>query len=307
MMNNKYFFKLYADFLRSFLKIKRPVKIVFDCSNGTTGLVLRNLLKAKSSKLKAILINDKPDGNFPGHGPNPLAKGAMKQLQNEVKKQKADMGAIFDADGDRVFFIDNLGRAVSSDEVGYALMQKFKPPYPINVNSSWLIKKIKGTFAGRTGHFFLKNIMRKNKAEFGAEFSGHFYYKDFFYCDSGIFTAVKMINFVSGLKTDFASWRDKLPKYYHSGEINLRVADKVAVMERLEKKYKNKAKFISKLDGIWMEFSGVSRKSGQNSDEFWFNARPSNTEDILRLSVEAVSRKVMNEKLGEIKKIIARY
>lgn len=147
--------------------------------------------------------------------------------------------------------------------------------------------------------------MRKNKSEFGAEFSGHFYYKNFFYCDSGIFTAVQMINFISGLKTDFASWRDKLPRYYHSGEINLKVADKTTAMERLEKKYKNKAKFISKMDGIWMEFSGPSKKSGQNSDEFWFNARPSNTEDILRLSVEAMSKKVMNEKLKEIKKIIS--
>lgn len=316
--------KQYADFLRGFLDVKRPIKIVFDCSNGTTGIVLRKLFPKSmvNGQMSIVLINGKPDGNFPGHGPNPLAEGAMEKLQSEVKKQKADMGAIFDADGDRVFFIDNRGAAVSSDEVGYALMQKFKPPYPINVNSSWLLKKlnVKGqmskVYVSRTGHFFLKNIMRKNKSEFGAEFSGHFYYKDFFYCDSGIFTAVQMINFISGLKTDFASWRDKLPKYCHSGEINLKVADKAAAMGRLEKKYKNKAKLISKLDGIWMEFSPSplpgrlhSKRSVSQpgkGEGWWFNARPSNTEDILRLSVEAMSKKKMEKKLEEIKRIILR-
>jgi len=347
-MNKNHFFELYADFLRGFLKLKKPVKVVFDCSNGTTGLVLKKLflislchsresgnpenidpsskagMTGAYHKIESVLINDNPDGNFPAHGPDPLAEGAKNQLKKEVRKQKADLGVIFDADGDRVFFIDNHGGAVSSDEVAYALMKNFKPPYPVNVNASWLIKKIKGTFAARTGHYFFKKIMKEKKSVFGAEFSGHFYFKDFFYCDSGIFAAIQMINFVSKLisghqmsrnivipagdlakrdnirtfdvqklKTDLATWRGKLPKYYHSGEINLKVADKIAAMGRLEEKYGNKAKMISKLDGIWMEFT-----------DWWFNARPSNTEDILRLSVEAMSKKVMNKKLKEIKKII---
>ena len=115
----------YVNFLKKFLKPIRPLKIIFDCSNGATGLVLKKLLQTtnyppkarlvKDGKLQTSLINNKPDGNFPGHGPNPWANGATSQLQKEVLTQKADLGIIFDADGDRVFFIDNLGRVVEPD------------------------------------------------------------------------------------------------------------------------------------------------------------------------------------------------
>ena len=109
-MNEKYL-NLYTSFLKKFLRPAKPLKIVFDCSNGTTGLILKNLFKLLNFKTFK-LINSIPDGNFPGHGPNPWAKGAMEQLKKEVEQQKAALGVIFDADGDRVFFIDNLGRAV---------------------------------------------------------------------------------------------------------------------------------------------------------------------------------------------------
>ncbi|MEK9170610.1 MAG: hypothetical protein AAB674_03110 [Patescibacteria group bacterium] len=298
------YINLYADFLKKFLKPKRKLKVVFDSSNGTTGIILKELfrksnVKGQMSNVSAIFINCRPDGNFPAHGPNPLAEGATAQLEKEVKKQKADLGIIFDGDGDRVFFIDNRGRWVDAHEAGYILMQNFKPPYVASALSSWRLKKSKvqspksKVYISRVGHYFFKQMMRKKNASFGAEHSGHYYFRDFFYCDAGIFAAISIINFVSGLKTDLASWLDKLPKYYRSGEINFEIKNKNAVLNKIEKIYKNQGAKISKLDGLTMEFS-----------DYWFNLRPSNTEDLLRLNMESVSQEILDKKLEEIKGLI---
>src|SRR3989344_4765639 len=290
------YLKLYIDFLKNFIKIERPIKVVFDCSNGTTGIILSKLFR--KSKINAMFINDEPDGNFPAHGPNPLAKGATRQLEKEVRKPRrwvgattaervgADLGVIFDADGDRVFFVDNRGRLVESHESGYILIQIFKPPYVAGIISSWRITKMPKIWISRVGHYFFKKLMREKKASLGVEHSGHYYFKKFFYCDSGILAAIEVINFVSGLKTDFASWLDKLPKYYRSGEINFEIRDKEKVLAKVERLFKKSAKKIIKMDGLTMEFS-----------EWWFNLRLSNTENLIRLNLEAVDQKILKQKL----------
>ncbi len=301
--------KQYANFLQRFFppeadppseeKLKRKLKVVFDCSNGTTGIILRKLfpspkVKIEKSKVKAIFLNDKPDGNFPAHGPNPLLKGATRQLEKEVKKQKADLGIIFDGDGDRVFFVDNLGRWIDANEIGYILMQNFKPPYVVGAVSSWRLKNIRSCDdlnISRTGHYFFKKLMRKKMANLGVEHSGHYYFKDFFYCDAGIFAAIVVLNFVSQLRGSLSDWLDELPGYYRSGEINFEVKNKKAMMDKIEKKYKKDAKKILKMDGLTMEFSG-----------WWFNLRPSNTEDLLRLNMEATDKRVLLDKLAEIER-----
>ncbi len=295
---------LYADFLKRHLKTRRKLRVVFDCSNGTTGIILSKLLKAKSSKLKAWLINDKPDGRFPAHGPNPMTKGAMKQLEREVNRRGADLGVIFDADGDRVFFVDNRGRQVDPNEVGYILMQETKPPYVVGVTSSWRLKRPTTnnrqptTFISKVGHYYFKKLMKEKKANLGVEHSGHYYFlfkfgKEIAYFDSGILGAIKVMNFVSELDTDLASWLDALSKYYRSGEINFETEDKAAALKAIEKKYARRAEKISKLDGLTIEFA-----------DYWFNVRPSNTENFLRLNMEAISRKVLKEKLKEIKRLL---
>lgn len=292
------YISLYAKFLKNFLKPKRRLRVVFDYSNGTTGQIVKKL-KVESKKLTVILINDKPDGNFPAHGPNPLAEGATKQLEKEVKKQKADLGVIFDADGDRVFFLDNRGHWIDPNETAYILTRLFKPPYVVGIVSSWRLKKLttnnqqQTMFTSRVGHYFFKNLMREKKASLGLEHSGHYYYKKFFYCDTGILTAIEVINFVSGLKNGLADWLDALPKYYRSGEINFEVKDKETVIKKLEQNYKSSAKQIIKLDGLTLEF-----------DWGWFNVRPSNTEPLLRLNVEAADKNTLDKKLKEIKSFI---
>src|SRR3989344_4461388 len=113
--NGMGYLDLYAKFLKKFFKPKALIRVVFDCSNGTTGIILKRLFL--KSKLRSILINYNPDGSFPAHGPNPMVPGALRDLQLAVKKYKADLGVIFDADGDRVFFVDERGREIHSDIV----------------------------------------------------------------------------------------------------------------------------------------------------------------------------------------------
>ncbi len=318
----------YAKFLGKKLTVKRPLKVVFDCSNGTTGIILKKLLnnesgiknKEKNSIIhnsKFIILNSRPDGNFPAHGPNPLIPGAMDELEARVKKEKADLGVIFDADGDRVFFVDDRGRTIDAHEAGYILAQVFKPPFVISEIASWRLKKLNveslklkvkksKVIVSKVGHYFFKNLMRKKKASLGLEHSGHFYFRDFFYCDSGILAAIEVINFVSALEGNLSEWLDALPKYHRSGEINFRVNDKKMVLDKIEKKYGKRATKISKRDGLTLEFKGdPSTRSGKNSGEFWINVRPSNTENLLRLNVEAIDKKILEKVKNEISGLIS--
>ena len=306
-MNNE-FINIYTGFLKKILIPQRELKVVFDCSNGTAGLILKNLLKPEinppTGGLKPIFLNEKPNGNFPAHGPNPLMSGALKQIQKSILKNKADFGAIFDADGDRVFFIDNLGRFVNPDIIARLLIWHLKPKKAIiDIRTGWQVRKPmpydqqpttsnQQLIISRVGHYFIKKMMRKVKADFGAEYSGHYYFRKFFYTDSGILAAIETINAISKLPYKFSDFIDLLPQYYRSGELNFKVRDKEKLIKFIEKKYKNNSAKISKLDGLTMEFKN-----------YWFNLRPSNTEPLIRLNIEATSKKLLNQKIKEFKKL----
>ncbi len=302
-MNNE-FINIYAKFLKKFLKPEKPLKVVFDCSNGTAGSVLNKLLKAKSSKLQAIFLNEKPDGNFPAHGPNPLEFNALKQLQNEVKKQKADLGVIFDGDGDRTGFIDNKGHRVDSDVIASLLIWHLKPKIVvIDVLIGNLIKKISAQnsyfsfYVSPVGHYSIKKFMVNKKADFGYEHSGHYYFKKFYYDVSGILAAIEVINAVSKLPYSLANFVDLLSQYYRSGELNFKVKNPQEILKKIERKLKiHYSKLItqnSHLDGLTMEFS-----------DWWFNLRPSNTEPLIRLNIEATSKNILNQKIKELRNFL---
>lgn len=280
------YFEIYADFLKRFLKIKKSLTVVFDCSNGTTSLVLKKLF-AHSSDVVAVLINHTVDGNFPGHGPNPLKNGALDRLSEEVRGHHADFGVAFDADGDRAFFVDETGKVIDSSEIAYILMHILHPPFVVSVNSGALAKQEKALIS-RVGHFFIKKIMREKNINFGAEPSGHYYFKEFFYCDSAIMAAIKIMNFISGLDTPISAYIRKLPRYFRSGEINFEVRDVKEAMGKIEDNYALRAIKTSKIDGLTFEFK-----------DFWFNVRPSNTENFVRLNMEARSENTLQEKLRE--------
>jgi len=314
------YLRVYAKFLKKFIKVKYPLRIVFDCSNGTTGLVLKKLF-SNYHLLITNYINAKPDGRFPAHGPNPLTKGALEDLRLAIESHRADLGAIFDADGDRVFFLDDRGRLLSTDAAAVLIGKDFGGPVILDVRSGylardWFRNHSRRIIECRVGHYFIKKLMRKKKIGFAAETSGHYYFKDFFYCDSGIFAAIKLINQLSKIKDrglTLSDWIQGLSHYYRIPETNFRVRDKEAAIERIEQFYKNKARRILKLDGLRMEF-GPPRIKGvlhsvapqSRAEEWWFNVRPSNTEDLLRLNLEAKEKRILTAKLAELKKILGK-
>lgn len=334
------YIKIYSDFLKKFLEPERKLKVVFDCSNGVAGLILKELFKT-NLLINYELINHIPDGNFPAHGPNPSKKGALNDLRSAVLKNKADLGAIFDADADRAFFIDNRGRFIDPDIIARLLIWQLKPKKTvIDIRAGWLVKKRQASSVkcqvsdvksqvSKVGHLYIKKLMRKIKADFGAERSGHYYFKisdtntrihtndankselnkNTLYYDSGILATIETINAVSRLPYSLADFNDLLPQYYRSGEINIRDANLqihanaannlLKKIERYFKSQNTKYKILNTnyLDGLTMEFV-PSASSGQ---AWWFNLRPSNTEPLIRLNVEALTKKTLN---NSVKKIV---
>lgn len=292
------YIRTYADFLKKNLKIGKPLSVVFDCSNGTVGIVLQKLFRELRSS-KFIILNSNPDGNFPAHGPNPMAEGAMDDLSEAVLKNKADLGVIFDADGDRVFFVDNKGRLILPEAAIFLLARNFKGPVVLTVNvgivaRELLAKNRRKIVDSRVGHYFVKKLIREKEIDFASEISGHYYFKKFFYADSGIFAAIQFMNAVSKLPVSLSSWIDSMPKYFRSGELNFEVKDKKEAIEKAKSYYRNRAKKVSDLDGLTMQ-----------GDGWWFNLRPSNTEDLLRLNLEAQHERIYNKMLLELKPLFS--
>jgi len=300
-MKQNIFLEDYSKFLQEFLKPQKKLKVVFDSSNGVTSLVLKKL---KARNLKFEIINGKLDGDFPAHGPNPLNPGATDQLQAAVKKNKADLGAVFDADGDRAFFVDDKGRLIDPDAIARLLIWNLKPEKIIvDSSSGWLVKKL---IAGnlkiipcQVGHYFIKKLMREQKADLGAERSGHYYFsfrnfgEDGFYMDSGILAAIEVINAVSKLPYRLSDFVDLLPRYYRS-EIDINVGhikDKEHLLKKIEDDY-SKIGLADKsyLDGLTMEFS-----------DWWFNIRFSQTEPLVRLNIEALAEAKLQEEVSKLK------
>lgn len=330
---------LYVNFLKRYLQPKRAMRVVFDCSNGTTGLVIKKLFNIEISDVRpakagfadaknhqflghrmsveAILINDKPDGNFPAHGPDPTKRNAFSDLRLAVRRYGADLGVIFDADGDRVFFVDNETRPVNADVAAVLIGDCFRGPVVLTELSGYLAQEVIGAkkkiFYSRVGHYFIKKLMRRREADFGAEASGHYYFafdekflggskrkRGKVYFDSGIVAALRMINAVSKMDSSLSKWIDGLPKYFRSGEINFSTAKNVAeLLEKIEKIYRKSAAKVSRLDGLKMEFNPAKRGAA-----WWFNLRPSGTEPLVRLNLEAKDRGTLLAKTRELTAII---
>ncbi len=279
----------YVRFLKKLLKPQRRLKVVLDCSNGSVGMVLKTLLK-NERRIKAVFINDSPDGDFPAHGPNPLATGAMEVLKKKVISEKADCGMIFDGDGDRVFFVDEKGEVIDQDIAGYLLARRFKSPYVVGITTGSIFNDV-STIQSATGHVSFKGLMRRKKLQFGFERSGHFYFKKFFYADSGIVAGIEFMNALSGLKKPLSEMMAAMSKTYRSPETNFEVKYPAEFLKKIEEAYTSSVITISKLDGLRMDFEWG-----------WFSARASNTENLVRINVEAKEKGVVEKILTNITK-----
>lgn len=284
----------YIFFLLKFIKPRRRLKVIVDCSNGAAGSIVHKIFK-NSKFLNFKIINSTADGNFPAHGPDPLRGNAFKKASSFVLEQKADVGIVFDADGDRAFFIDNRGRKINPDVIAKLFVWYLKPKkIVVDARTGWLVTKSQATsykpqvINSKVGRYFVEQLMKKNKADFGAEHSGHYYFKTFYYFDSGIFSAIQAINAVSKLPYSLADFVDLLPQYY-SKDVNFRLNSKrdySATIGKIENRYKKFAVKTSRLDGLKME---IKKPSGR----FWFNIHFSNTEPVIRLTIEAQSSKIL--------------
>jgi phosphomannomutase len=280
MTRRNQFLEIYSKFLQQFLKPQKPLKVIFDCSNGTAGLVLKKLLKPKTpalpagrQNLKPIFINEKPDGNFP----------AINQLRAAVKKNKADLGVIFDGDADRALFVDNKSHFIDSDAIARLLIWHLRPKkIVIDVRVGWLLRNLK-IIESQVGHPFIEKKIVSEQADLGFEHSGHYYFKKFFYLDSGILAALEVINAVSRLPYKFSDFVDLLPRYYRQ-EINFPLN---------QLKYKTPASLSKRFGGLRKEFS-----------DYWFNFHFSQTEPLLRLDIEAVDKPQLQKQILKFKKIL---
>ena len=274
------------------------MKVIIDAGNGMGGKDLELILD--KLPLKVVKMYFKPDGNFPNHEANPLKEENIKDIKKRVVKERADLGIALDGDADRVFFIDEKGTTVPADFITSLIAEELlngkREKVLYDLRSSWIVKEKIEENNGkplmcRVGHAFIKEQMRKEKAVFAGELSGHFYFRDNFYTDSGVIAALRVIQIISQKGKKLSEIVKPLKKYFASGEINSEVKDKKGKMKELAKIYSDGK--ISWLDGVRVDFK-----------DWWFNVRASNTEPLLRLNLEAKSKKLMEQRRDEVLKII---
>jgi len=283
----------------SFIDIKkiRPLKVVIDAGNGMAGLIMPRVFNRLPCTLIPLYFD--LDGNFPNHPASPIEPENMEDLQKKVREVGADLGAAFDGDADRMFPVDERGDVVDGSMVtaivSQSLLRKFPGStilYNLIVSKSVpaLVQSMGGTAVRtRVGHSFIKAEMRRLNAIYGGEHSGHFYFRDNWFADSGLIAFLIMLELVSEEDQPLSELLKPLDKGVRSGEINTTVSDVQGKLRALEEHFGKSANSVDHLDGLTLDYGG-----------WWFNVRPSNTEPLLRLNVEANNRDLMEQKRDEV-------
>jgi len=288
--------KDYLKYIFSFNKEKiKPFKIAIDASSGVAGKII-SLIKKKLD-IKIIKLNFKPDGNFKNHSPNPLEKGSSDQISQIIKEQKLDFGIMFDGDADRIFLIDEKGNMVSADIVLLFLAKYFlekKPGSVIAYNA--ICSKVVPEFIKKWGGIPIRTAVGfvnvregliKNNGIMGGELSAHYSFKDYFCTDSGMIAFLILLQIISKENKLVSKMVKEFSLYFKSAEINLKIQDKEKIFEKTKEKYfDGKQDF---LDGITVEYK-----------DWWFNLRLSNTEPLLRVTIEANSKELLEKKKKEL-------
>ena len=294
----------YAKHVLSFIhkdKI-RKLKIATDAGNGMAGKIVP--LVYDRLPIKIVPLYFKLDGTFPNHPADPSKHENLKELQNVVKKEKCGFGMAFDGDADRVFFVDENGNAVNSSLISALIIKNVLEKNPneniiYNLVCSRIVPETIRKYGGkahieRVGHSFIKDTMKKINAVFACEHSAHYYFRKNFNADSGLIASIIVTEIISKENRPLSYLLKEFKKYYKIEETNFEVEDKDKKLQQIKNHYKKlNPKKIMEMDGVSVEFK-----------DYWFNVRPSNTEPLLRLNLEAVSEEVMKEKKGEVSRII---
>lgn len=295
----------YLAFLRQFTPSTKNLKLSIDLSNGMASLLMKDLLGNDHN-----YINEELDGNFPAHEPNPLDEKNREDLKAALLAAGSDIGIIFDGDADRVMFIDERGRFIQPDYITALLGEHYlKQEQGIVLQdirtsrstTEYLERLGAEVVTWKVGHAFAKAKLREIKGIFGGELAGHYYFRDFFNCDSGVLAALIVLSAIVDLQQQGRSlgqFIDEMVVYANSGELNFTLEQKDEAMQALYQHYavEAKPKQVYDFDGYRIEF-----------DSWWFNVRKSNTEPYLRLVAEAQSESELTAKVDEISAIIQRF
>jgi phosphomannomutase len=293
----------YVESVLSFVDVDaiKPLRVVIDAANGMAGVMLPPVLERLP--IAAVPYFFEPDGTFPNHEPNPLLPENREFIMREVVKEGADLGVAFDGDADRCFFVDDTGEFVPGDFVtalfAEAVLEK-EPGAKIiyDVRASWAVPQTIEHAGGvplinRVGHAFIKQRMREDGATFGGEVSGHYYFRDFSQADSGVIPFLLMLELISRKGQKLSEiLRPFREQYFITGELNTPVPDVALKLQELKERFGSEGK-ISHLDGVSVD-----------ADDWHMNVRPSNTEPLLRLNLEALTPELMERKRDEVLDVI---
>lgn len=280
-------------------KSLRPFTLAIDTGNGMMGELLPSLLAVLPFRVVPLFFE--PDGRFPNHEPNPLDPNNMRDLQAAVRSQNADLGIAFDGDGDRVMFVDEQGDLVASDRITALLAGEFLARDPgstiiYDLRSSWIVRDEILRAGGiplesRVGHSFIKQSMRKTNAVFAGELSGHFYFRDAFFTDNAELAMLHVLSLLSRKSDPVSQVLAPYNRYFATGELNFSVADKDRCIAQLQQTFADAE--VAQLDGVTLRFA-----------DWWCNVRPSNTEPVLRLNLEAKTPLLRDQMLARVEALL---
>ena len=287
----------YAQHCRTFVETAslRPLKVAVDAGNGMAGKTVPIVFDGLP--FEVIPLYFELDGTFPNHPANPIEPANVADLQRTVLENGCDVGLAFDGDADRVFLVDEKAEPVSGSLTTALVAERLLKKNPgetilYNLICSWVVPEVIQESGGnamrtRVGHSFIKRIMADTGAIFGGEHSGHYYFRDNFFADSGMIAALIVLEAISDAGKPLSDLLAPFQRYSASGEINSVVSDQKAVLDRLAELYSDGK--LDWTDGLTVEF-----------DSWWFNVRPSNTEPLLRLNLEAKTNEQMKERVQEV-------
>jgi phosphomannomutase len=279
----------------------RPLRVVADAANGMAGVMLPRVLD-RLPQVEAVRCYFEPDGSFPNHEPNPLLPENREFIVARTRDESADFGVAYDGDADRCFFVDDTGEFVPGDFVTALFAEQVLAKEPggkviYDVRASWAVPEAIERAGGvalvnRVGHSFIKQRMREEGAVFAGEVSAHYYFREFSQADSGVVPFLLMLELVSQRGPLSALLAELRSRYFLTGEINTPVSDVALKLQELKERFGPEGR-VSHLDGLSVE-----------AEDWHFNVRPSNTEPLLRLNLEARSQDLMERKRDEVLALI---
>ena len=291
----------YADHCRSFVdpSVLKPLKVAIDAGNGMAGMTVPVVFEPLPFEVIPLFFE--LDGTFPNHPANPIEPANLADLRASLTGSRCDLGIAFDGDADRMFLVDEKTEAISGSVTTALVAERLLRKYPgeaviYNLICSWTVPEVIKENGGRpvrtrVGHSFIKEVMAETGAIFGGEHSGHYYFRDNFRADSGMIAALLVLEAMSESGKPLSEMLSPYERYSASGEINSVVADQAAALARLSEHYRDATQDMT--DGLTVEY-----------DEWWFNCRPSNTEPLLRLNLEARDDEMMATKRDEVLEVI---